>query len=46
MSPLDFFWIFLIIIALQPLFRQKVLEFSCRKSRGTGQHSHRRPLDP
>jgi ClpP class serine protease len=31
MSPLDLFWIFIIIIALQPLFRQKALEFGRRR---------------
>ena len=31
MNPLDFFWIFLIFIALQPLFRQKFLELSRRR---------------
>jgi len=31
MSPLDIFWIFLILIALQPLFRQKALEFARRR---------------
>ncbi len=32
MNPLDIFWVFLIIIALQPLFRQKALEFSRRRA--------------
>jgi ClpP class serine protease len=31
MSPLDIFWIFLILIALQPLFRQKALEYARRR---------------
>lgn len=31
MNLLDIFWIFLIIIVLQPLFRQKVLEYSRRR---------------
>ena len=31
MNPLDIFWIFLILIALQPLFRQKTLEFARRR---------------
>jgi ClpP class serine protease len=31
MTPTDLFWIFLIIIAMQPFFRQKVLEFARRR---------------
>jgi ClpP class serine protease len=31
MNATDFFWIFLIVIALQPLFRQKALEYSRRR---------------
>jgi ClpP class serine protease len=31
MNLLDIFWLFLIIIVLQPLFRQKVLEYSRRR---------------
>jgi len=31
MNTLDLFWIFLILLALQPLFRQKVLEFARRR---------------
>jgi len=31
MSSTDIFWIFLIIIALQPIFRQKFLEFARRR---------------
>jgi ClpP class serine protease len=31
MSTTDIFWIFLIIIAMQPLFRQKALEFARRR---------------
>ncbi|MEJ2091508.1 MAG: hypothetical protein P8X65_04865 [Syntrophobacterales bacterium] len=31
MNPLDIFWISLILIALQPLFRQKVLEYARRR---------------
>jgi ClpP class serine protease len=31
MTPTDLFWLFLIIIALQPLLRQKVLEFGRRR---------------
>ncbi len=31
MTPTDLFWIFLIIIAMQPLFRQKALEYARRR---------------
>ncbi len=31
MSSMDIFWIFIIIIALQPIFRQKFLEFARRR---------------
>jgi|UniRef100_A0A7V6A5Q4 ClpP class serine protease len=31
MTPNDLFWLFLIIIAMQPLFRQKALEFARRR---------------
>jgi len=31
MNPTDIFWLFLIVIALQPLFRQKALEFARRR---------------
>ena len=31
MTPTDFFWIFLIIITMQPLMRQKALEFARRR---------------
>jgi ClpP class serine protease len=31
MTPTDFFWIFLIFITLQPLMRQKALEFARRR---------------
>lgn len=31
MNPTDIFWLFLIFIALQPLFRQKALEFARRR---------------
>jgi ClpP class serine protease len=31
MNPMEIFWIFLIVIALQPLFRQKVLEYARRR---------------
>ena len=31
MTTTDLFWFFIIIIALQPIFRQKVLEFGRRR---------------